>query len=110
MDANADTILVTLFLLGMALLGLAMLAVSLRVGPRRGTWNQPAAKLRRPGRAMWISLLVVAALHVVAGVVCLVAVPGAGVGVLLVLIATAAFYCLCAGSFGIATRLARVRH
>lgn len=107
--ATTDKLLVIAFLGGMALFGLAMLAVVLRVGPRRGTWNQPAAAFVRPGRRMGAGMYAMAVLHVVAGIVCAVSVPGAGTGVLVVLVAMAAFYVLCAHSFSVASRVAHRR-
>ena len=74
---------------GIALFGLAMLGVALRFGPRRGYFNQPAAALRRPGRGMFVAMYVLAALHVLLGVIAAVAVPGGGIGVLLVLVGIA---------------------
>jgi hypothetical protein len=101
--STTDLVLVTAMLVGFALFGLAMLAVALRYGPRRGYWNQPAAALRRPGRFTFRGMYAVAIVHVVLGVVVAIAVPGAGIGMLLVLVATACFYVLCAHSFALAT-------
>jgi hypothetical protein len=107
---HTDILLAALFLAGIALFGLAMLGVALRVGPKRGTWNQPAAALVRPGRGMFVTMYVVAAVHVLLGLIAAIKVPGAGVGVLVVLVAMAAFYVLCAHSFALATRVAHRRH
>lgn len=106
---TTDIVIVTLFLAGMALFGLAMLGVALRLGPRRGYFNQPAAALRRPGRRMFVSMYALAAAHVVLGIIAATAVPGGGIGVLLVLIAMAVFYVLCAHSFALASNLGRGR-
>jgi hypothetical protein len=93
-STNTDIVLVTLFLVGMVLMGLAMLGVCLKVGPRRGYWNQPAAMLRRPGRGMFIAMYAFALGHVVLGLVAATQVPGAGIGVLVVLTAMGSFYVL----------------
>lgn len=104
-----DILVVALVLGGFALFALAMLGVSLRVGPRRGYWNQPAAALRRPGRGMFLAMYGLAALHVLLGLVAALAVPGAGLGILVVLVATAVFYVLCAHSWSLAHSIARRR-
>lgn len=106
---TTDIVIVVLLLAGFALFGLAMLGVALRVGPRRGTWNQPAAALARPGRGMFIAMYALALVHVVLGVIAAAAVPGAGVGVLVVLVAMGAFYVLCAHSFALASAVVRRR-
>lgn len=84
----------------------AAFGLVLRLGPRRGSWNQPAAALRRPGRRMSWGLHLVALLHVAAGVVLAMKVPGGGAAVLVVLVAMACFYELCAWSFSLATSVA----
>jgi hypothetical protein len=104
-----DILIVVLLMAGFVLFALAMLGVALRVGPRRGTWNQPAAALVKPGRRMFIAMYAFAAIHVVLGLVAAIAVPGAGIGVLFVLVAMAAFYVLCAHSFALAGAVARRR-
>lgn len=109
MDSILDTLIVALMLGGFALFALAMLGVSLRFGPRRGYWNQPAAALRRPGRGMFLSMYALAALHVLLGLIAAIAVPGAGIAVLLVLVATGAFYVLCAHSWSLAHTISRRR-
>lgn len=88
---------------------LAMLVLVLRFGPKRGTWNQPAARLRRPGRKLAWGLHLVTLLHIVAGVVLAVKVPGGGLAVLVVLVAMGCFYELCAYSFTLATSVAQRR-
>ncbi len=107
---TVDIIITVLFLVGMALLGLAMLGVSLRVGPTRGTWNQPAAALIRPGRRLFVAMYAIAALHVVAGIVTATLVPGGGLAMLVVLVAMGSFYVLCAHSFALAHAIARRRN
>lgn len=102
-STTVDIVIVALLLAGLALFGLAMLGVALRFGPRRGFWNQPAAALRRPGRVTFVGLYALAAVHVLLGIVAATAVPGGGLGVLLVLAAMAAFYVLCAHSYALAT-------
>lgn len=104
-----DILLVTLFLLGMALFGLAMLAVALRAGPRRGYWNQPAAMLRQPGRRMFLGMYGVAVLHVLTGAGVALFVPGGGIDIFFVLLAAAVFYVLCAHSWAIAHAVRRRR-
>ena len=106
---TTDIVLVAFFLAGMALFGLAMLAVALRVGPRRGFWNQPAAALRAPGRRMFIGMYAVAILHVLTGLGVALLVPGGGIGIFLVLLATAVFYVLCAHSWALAHAVRRRR-
>ncbi|MCW2973185.1 MAG: hypothetical protein JWN72_1458 [Thermoleophilia bacterium] len=91
------------------LFALGMFVLAVRFGPKRGTWNQPAAKLRRPGRRLTWMLHAVTLLHVVAGIVLAVKVPGGGAAVLVVLIAMACFYELCAYSFSLATSVAARR-
>jgi hypothetical protein len=91
------------------LVALAMMVLVLRFGPKRGTWNQPAAQLRRPGRKMSWGLHLVALLHVAAGIVLAVKVPGGGAAVLVVLVLMACFYELCAYSFSLATSVAARR-
>lgn len=108
-STTTDIVLVTLFLLGMALFGLAMLAVALRAGPRRGYWNQPAAMLRQPGRRMFLGMYAVAILHVLTGLGIALFMPGAGIGIFLVLLATAVFYVLCAHSWALAHAVKRRR-
>lgn len=85
------------------LFALGMFVLALRFGPKRGSWNQPAAKLRPTGRKLAWGLHLVTLLHVVAGIVLAVKVPGGGVAVLVVLIVMACFYELCAYSFRLAT-------
>ena len=108
-SSTVDIVIVSLLLGGMALFGLAMLGVALRVGPRRGTFNQPAAALRRPGRRMFASMYVLAAVHVALGLAVAIAVPGGGIAVLLVLVAMASFYVLAAHSFALAHSVASRR-
>lgn len=108
-STTTDIVLTALFLAGMALFGLALLAVSLRVGPRRGSWNQPAAMLRRPGRRMFVGMYAVAVLHVLTGLGIALFVPGGGIAIFLVLLAMAMFYVLCAHSWALANRVARRR-
>ena len=93
-------------LLGFCVFALAMFGVALRFGPRRGSWNQPAAALRAPGRRMSWGLHAVALLHVVAGVVLAAKVPGGGAAVLVVMVLMAVFYELCAYSFTLANSVA----
>lgn len=107
--AATDIIVVTMLMGGMLLFALAMLGVALRFGPRRGTWNQPAAALVRPGRRLMIAMYLVAGIHVLLGIIVAARVPGAGIGVLLVLVATAVFYVLCAHSWSLAASIARRR-
>lgn len=106
---RAGIIITVLLFGGFTLFALAMLGVSLRLGPRRGTCNQPAAALARPGRGMFITLYAIAALHVLTGIAIAAAAPG-GVGVLVVLVAMAVFYVLCAHSFALATSVAARRN
>ena len=98
-----DTILVILFLAGMAIFGLAMFGLALRVGPKRGTWAQPVAALERPGRRVFIWLYVFAAIQVLGGL-CVAIFQPDGLAVLLVTVVTAGFYLLCAHSWALAQR------
>ncbi|MEO6866553.1 MAG: hypothetical protein ABI200_00870, partial [Gaiellales bacterium] len=88
---------------------LAMLGVALRFGPRRGTWNQPAAAFVRPSRWLMICMYAFAAAHVVVGIIAATMVPGAGIGVLLVLVATAVFYVVGAHSYALVKGVERRR-
>ncbi len=106
---TTDIVLVVLFLAGMALFGLAMLALVLRVGPRRGYWNQPAAALRRPGRRVFLGMYGVALLHVLVGLGVALFVPGGSIAIFCVLLGAAVFYVLCAHSWTLAHSLARRR-
>ena len=108
-STTVDIVLVIAFLLGMALLGVALLGVSLRVGPRRGTWNQPAAMLVRPGRRMVVAMYALAAVHVLLGLALAIAAPGGGIAILLVLVAMGTFYVMCAHSFQLAHSIRRRR-
>lgn len=108
-SSTVDIAIVTLSLAAMAGFGVLMLAVALKVGPRRGYWNQPAAKLRPTGRGMLLAMYAMAALHVALGLVAAFAVPGGGIGVLVVLVAMATFYVLCAHSWALAHAVARRR-
>lgn len=108
-STTTDIVLVSMLLVGMILMGVAMLGVSLKFGPRRGFWNQPAAVLRRPGRITFISMYALALLHVACGIIAATQVPGGGIGVLVVLTTMGAFYVLCAHSFALAHSVARRR-
>jgi len=106
-----DLVRITLVLISFVLFSLAMLAVVLRAGPKRGTWNQPAAELRAPGKRMSIGLYVAAALHVITGIILAVAMPGGGIAILVVLVVTACFYVLFAQSYALAHKVvARREH
>jgi hypothetical protein len=106
-ETTTDIVIVTGLLVGFALFGLAALLLVLRVGPRRGSWNQPAAKLRQPGRRMFLSMYVVAALHVIAGLGLAIFAPGGGLAIFLVLLVMGTFYALGAHSWSLAHRVAR---
>lgn len=108
-EATTDMLLVTVVLLSFALFGLGMFGIVRRVGPRSGNWNQPAAMLRRPGRRMFWSMYVVAALHVIAGLALAITAPGGGFAIFLVLLVMGTFYALGAHSWTLAHRIAR-RH
>ena len=99
---TTDIVIVCLLLGGFALFGLAMLGVALRWGPRRGTWNQPAAALVRPGRRVFFTMYGAAALHVLVGLGLAIFVPGGGLAIFLVLLGIAVFYALCAHSWALA--------
>ncbi len=109
LSTTFDIVIVIVMLAGFALFGLAMYGVTLRVGPRNGNWNQPAAMLRRPGRGMFIAMYALAAVHVLIGIGVAIAFPSGGIAVLLVMLATGAFYALCAHSWALAHTIAR-RH
>ncbi len=106
---TTDVILTIMFLLGMALFGLAMLAVALRVGPRRGFWNQPAANLRHPGSRVIVGLYVFAFVHLALGLYITFFIEPQEFGVLVVCVLMAAFYVLCGHSYQLAHRVARGR-
>ncbi|MCW2960144.1 MAG: hypothetical protein JWM90_531 [Thermoleophilia bacterium] len=108
-STTTDLVLVAAMLALFVVFGVAMLAVALRYGPKRGTWNQPAAAFRRPGRFTFRGMYAVAIVHVLLGIIVTVAVPGAGIGILLVLIFTGCFYVLCAHSFALASGIQRRR-
>lgn len=106
---TTDIVIAVLMFAGFILFALAMLGVALRWGPRRGTWNQPAAALVRPGRRMFVSMYLLALLHVALGLVLAIAAPGGGVAIFLVLLLMGAFYVLCAHSFALAHTVVRRR-
>ena len=104
-----DILLTAGFLAGMALFGLAMFGIARRVGPRSGNWGNPAAMLRRIGGRMFWGLYGVAILHVVVGLGLAIFVPGGGIAIFLVLLATGVFYALCAHSWSLAHNVATRR-
>lgn len=77
-------------------LALTMLyAATLRYGPRRGYWSQPAAKLRRPGNGVVVAIWVVAAIHVVLGTAVMLSTRSSlGVGVFFITLGMAAIYAM----------------
>lgn len=86
---------------------LGLLWAVLRVGPGRGSWNQPAAMLRRPSRPMFMAMYAFAALHVALGIALAIALPGGGgFAIVIVMAASASFYVLCAHSWALAHRVA----
>src|SRR4051812_31485849 len=97
------TALVALLLLAIILVALGMFGITLRL-VRRGLYAQPAAALRRPGRPMLLLMYVLAALHVIAGLIAAFVVPGGGIDILVVLLAMAAFYVLFASGYSLARR------
>lgn len=108
-DATTDIVIAALTMLGFALFALAMFGVALRYGPRRGTWNQPAAAFMAPGGRMRVSLYVLAAAHVLGGIGIAIFAPGGGVAIMVVLLVMAGFYVLCARSLDVAERMQRRR-
>lgn len=104
---TTDLLLVTAFLVAMALFGVVLLAVVLRVGPKRGTWNQPAAALRRPGRITFRGVYLLAIVHVIAGIGIALRAPGDGTAMLVLLVVMACFYVLMAHSYALAMRVTR---
>lgn len=103
---TSDKLVAILLLAGFVLFALGMLGACLRWGPRRGSWNQPAAALARPGRRMFWSMYGVAILHVLAGVGLAIFVPGGGVAIFLVLLGMATFYAIAAHSWSLGMRVA----
>lgn len=93
-----------------ALFALAMLAVVLLVGPRRGTWNQPAAAYVAPGRGMRLAMYALATVHVLVGAVAALVLPGGGFAVFLVAVLMALFYVACGASTHLAALADRHRH
>lgn len=86
-----------------AVLAFAFYALTLRYGPRRGTWNQPAAALRRPGWKLGTVLYATGVAHGVTGIWAAGAVPGpVEPGVALIGIAMCLFYVSCAHVMSIA--------
>lgn len=84
---------------GIALFMFTFYVLTLRFGPRRGYFNQPAAALRAPGRRMVTALYAVAAVHVVLGAVVWLSAPGSNGlvwGALLIGIAMGGFFLACA--------------
>jgi hypothetical protein len=108
-STTVDIVLVCLMLGGFALFGLAMLGVALRWGPRRGFWNQPAARLLKPGRRMFITMYAIAIVHVAVGVGLALFAPGGGFAIFLALLVLAVFYVLCAHSWALAHTIVRRR-
>ncbi|MBC7644350.1 MAG: hypothetical protein H7123_04430 [Thermoleophilia bacterium] len=70
----------------------ALYAATLKYGPRRGYWNQPAARLRAPGRQLVIALWIFAALHAVAGLAMMVFSDTYGLSVFIVSLLMGGFY------------------
>lgn len=101
----SPAVLATLMLAGFVLLGIALYATTNRFGPVRGFLWQPAARFRAPGAAIALVMYAVAALHVLAGVVLMFALPDGVVwSVLLVTLAIAGFYVLLGASGTLAER------
>jgi hypothetical protein len=109
MGTTTDIVIVVAMLAGFAAFGVVMLAVALRWGPRRGTWNQPAAALRRPGARLAASMYVLAGVHVVLGLVLATSFEGGGLAIFLAMCVMGAFYAMCAQCWTIAQRLVRRR-
>lgn len=109
-STTTDIVIAVLMFVGFILFALAMWGIALRVGPRRGFWNQPAAVLRRPGRGVFVAMYVLAAIHVLLGVAVAIGASGDGrVGVLVVMVAMGAFYVACAHCYALATAATRRR-
>lgn len=87
----------------------ALYVLALRFGPRRGTWNQPAAGFRAPRRWLVVLLLGLATAHVAAGVIAMIVAPRSGVLVGLVSVMAAGGYALFAASGVLAVRMQRRR-
>lgn len=98
-------------LLGFALFGALLYVLTLRFGPRRGYFNQPAAKFRPPGTRVRTALYVIAVLHLVAGLVGFVAIPDDGVSpsILIVALLAAGFYVACAQALTLVGTFSRRR-
>ena len=106
-STTTDLLLVTALLGGMALFGMIALLLVLRVGPKRGSWNQPAAMLRLPGRFTFTGVYALAILHVAAGIGIALRAPGDGTAMLVLLVIVACFYVLMAHSCALAMRVGR---
>lgn len=93
----------TVTIIGFTLFLLAFAVLVVRVGPGRGHWNQPAARLMRPGTKLVLALWVFAAAHVLLGLLITVRVPNAGAGVLIVATLMGGMYVLMAYGYQVAT-------
>lgn len=90
-----------------------MIVVTIRIGPKAGKWNQPAAALRSP--AAWVAITVVAlgALHLVALVMVVARMDAVDTGtrvmLILVGVATLGMYMLMGLAGPLAGQLIRAR-
>src|SRR5687767_11231029 len=103
---TTDIVITVLLFVGFLLFALGMFGAALRFGPKRGTWNQPAAALVRPGRKMFVTMYLIAAVHAAVGLVLAFTVPGGGPAIFFVLLFMGGFYVLCAHSFALANKTA----
>lgn len=77
--------------------GLACMWLVMRIVPRAGTWNQPAAAFRAPGRMVQLAMYLLALAHVLAGAIVASRLPGGfEPGVAVVGVVVAGFYVACA--------------
>jgi hypothetical protein len=98
---TAQLVAIAFTFLLMAGLGVALLIVTIKVSPRA---TRRDLRLRRPGKRTRGGMYAVALLHVLAGVIVVTQVPGAGFGIFLVCLAAACIYWLMAEAYALMLR------
>lgn len=96
------TALVVFVVLNVLLIGFV-----LWLAPRRGFWNQPAARLRSPSRGVRRALYAFGALHVLVGLTVASGMPGSRIGIVVVSCLAGLFYVACAECIRIAGSVLR---